>query len=458
MAGKLKVAIIGDTHFCRKEMRGVPSERVPLHECPDYIRYSDMADSILKPMLLEIRKLKPDVLISTGDFVEGGMSGKENTYAEMEEAWAIMNSADCPFLMAKGTHENHEAYNDIVLAGLSTRLGRKLENAYFSYRNGDCMFFFLDYLNYKRGGEQDRWLEENLKNAAAENMRIFIIAHPPVYNWGRHFFNEPEFILRMIELFDKYPVDGYFCGHTHNQSVSFHATGAEGKGYLQVMASSVGFPEMDLVALKEFHSVAEFTEKDHFFWGILEDSSPGFYMLEIGDAGINLKWITYRGDAAASLLIEGRRSFPDAVRLPDYRKTITGISEGDLYQIKSACLHMYGIYRNVGSTALLFNGVPLGAFPTNPVYAARRFIPLDGNALKTISINNMLEMILPDEDNFVVGSISLEIVLYDNRIIHSEVSPELFVCGDFWKKFPLPRKVFDCKKGKNVSIFINVRV
>lgn len=443
MTERLKIAILGDTHFCRKEMRPVSPGFDFLYECPDYIRYSDMVDSVLTPILSEVKKHKPDFIISTGDFVEGGMQEKEKTYEEMKEAWRIMNSAGCPFLMAKGTHENAGAYNDIVLPEMSKYLRQVLEKAYFSYRKENCVFFFLDYLNYISGGEQDKWLEENLRRASVEDMRIFVIAHPPLYNWGRHFFNEPEFINRMIELFSKYPVDGYFCGHTHNQAVSFHGTDMN-KGYLQVMASSVGFTDMGFVGLEEFHRIAEFTENDHFFWGVLEDSSPGFYILEIEGEKTTLQWITHRGGIAATLSLAGRMTFPAEVRPPEYRKTVSEISSSDPRQIKSACLHSYGIYRNTGRSSMLLNGVPLGRLPTNPVYAARRFIPLDRSAIKALGMNNTLEIVLPADEQFVIGSISLELLLYDNRIIHSEVAPELFVRGDFWKIFPQPREVIEC--------------
>ncbi|OGV37664.1 MAG: hypothetical protein A2020_14935 [Lentisphaerae bacterium GWF2_45_14] len=451
----LRFVVLGDTHFCTREIRGKYLEKKALFELPDHVRYAEMTESVLKPLLSKIKMLKPDFVISTGDFVEGGMPDHTKTRREMKEAWALMKTMGCPLLVAKGTHEEPAAYRQTVLPEMEGFLGEKLDRGYFVFERKGCAFLILDYLDYIPGNEQDVWLEKELIRLAGTSSRIFIAAHPPLYNWGRHFFNEPAFINRMIFLCKKYSADAYFCGHTHNQTLSFHQT-EKGKGFLQVMSSSVGYPDMDTRGLAEFHALAEFTSKDHFLWGLHEDSSPGFYLVEVNGDSMSLEWQSLKTDKV-SLYIKKRHARPERIKKTAYRKYETKIAPLDMFQIKSAVLYVYGSYANEGSE-LFFNGVSLGRLPLNSAYAARRFAILGHDALKTLSRENKITIMLPGKGDFVIGSISLELLLLDDRIIHSEVSPELFVRGGFWKDFPQPRKVFDCKNKKEVSVSINIGI
>lgn len=458
---KLRFVVLGDTHFCTREIRGEQGEHGLLSELPDHVRYVEMVDEILSPVFDRIRQLKPDFLISTGDFVEGCMpDDRGKTFREMTQGWEFMKKSGCPCLIAKGTHEGSgekdagaEAYREIVLPGMSAQTGMSVSREYFRYDKEDCVFLQLDYLAYDIGGEQDIWLEEQLKDATAQQKRIFIAAHPPLYNWGRHFFNEPEFIKRLTALCHAYPVDAYFCGHTHNQALSFHECGG-GTGFLQVMGSTVGCPGLGLYALSEFHALAEFTPGDHYLWGIHEDCVPGFYLIEIDDDGMRVEWNSFKGDVA-SAYIKGRRTQPVEVKVPEYAALQHCLEASDLKQVKSALIYVYGLYHDVENTRVYFNGVDLGALPSNTAYAARRYVPLNNEALKTLTKDNEIRIQLPGQDVFVIGSISLEVVLLDNRFVRSQVSPELFVCGDCWKEFPAPREVVETRCGDVVNLNVS---
>jgi calcineurin-like phosphoesterase family protein len=460
---KLRFVVLGDSHFCTWDIRGEYEKNCSLAEMPDYARYAHMMDEVLKPMFEKVKALKPEFVISTGDFVEGGMAGnRDNTYSEMQEGWEFMQTLDCPCFIAKGTHEGSgdgnpgaEAYRDIVMSGLRDQTGLSLEKEYFRLDKGDCSFFILDYLGYLSGGEQDKWLEAGLKEASENKRRIFIAAHPPLYNWGRHFFNEPEFINRIIELCNQYPVDSYFCGHTHNQCASFHKTSGN-RGFLQLMASSVGYPEMGVIALDDFHSLAEFSGNDKYLWGIHEDSAPGFYLVEIDGEAMKVKWISSKGDEAL-LAQEKRRALPQAIVLPEYKQYKRSLSQSDVKQIKGAWLHIYGLYSDEESTEVCFNGISLGNLPVNCSYAARRYFTLNDKALQTIRNENHIEIKLPSKGDFAIGSVSLEFILWDNTIIRSEVASELFITGECWKEFPQPRQVTKVLNGEKVSFLLNFK-
>ncbi|MDD5484015.1 MAG: metallophosphoesterase [Kiritimatiellae bacterium] len=453
----LRFAVLGDTHFCRRRVKEHCRRNCPFAELPDHVRYNAMRDAILAPMFAKIREMHPDFVISTGDFVEGGMRDREKTYREMRQGWKFMRRLGVPCLIAKGTHEgsgNHpgaEAYREIVLRGMAARTGQAIDREYFRYELKNNLFVILDYLNYDE--KQDRWFEDQLKAGARAAKHIFVAAHPPLYNWGRHFFiNEPTFVKRIAALCEKYPVDAYFCGHTHNQAVSFHETGDK-KGYLQITASSVGYPGMDLVALDEFHVLAEFSPRDRYLWGILEDSSPGFYFFECKNGNMRVDWFSFKGHTA-SFSVKGRRTLPVNVKLPEYRKTTRVMKPGDFNQVKAAWLYIYGIYGDNKSTRLIFNGHDCGELPVNNGYTSRRYVLLDEQALESIASKNEVKIRLPCRGEFVLGSVSLELILMDHRIIHSAVCPELFVCGERWKLFRKPRKYLSVRNGQTVILTI----
>ena len=71
----MRLAFLGDTHFCIP--RTGSGGRVLPDRLPDHLRYTPMAASVLRPLLDRVRSAAPDVLISSGDFVEGGLSGDQ---------------------------------------------------------------------------------------------------------------------------------------------------------------------------------------------------------------------------------------------------------------------------------------------------------------------------------------------------------------------------------------------
>ncbi len=454
-----RFVILGDTHFCADGVRQQYDGKCLLAEKPDYVRYSPMRTSVLEPMFARIRALAPDFVVSSGDFVEGGMADHGKTLREMREGWTFMRSLQCPVLIAKGTHEGSgshpgaQIYREIVLPGMSEMTGTTIEKEYFLFERDGNAFLILDYLDYHAGGEQDTWLENNLRDLSSKARRIFIVAHPPLFNWGRHYFNEIQFITRLIQLCGSYPVDAYISGHTHNQTLSFHEVG-EGKGFLQITGSSVGYPDMNVRALDEFHALAEFTPNDHFLWGIHEDSSPGFHLVELEDSAMTVRWNSFKGDQA-SAVISKRRSAPCEISPPTYITYEKRMRDMDMDQIKSGVLYVYGIYGNK-NTEVLINGISLGALPPNTSYAARRFLTLHAEAMRSIVRDNRITIKLPENSDFVVGSLSLEFLLFDNRMIHSAVGPELFIHGSKWKDFPSTRPTTMTEKGQTVTTSIQL--
>jgi Calcineurin-like phosphoesterase len=114
----------------------------------------------------------------------------------------------------------------------------------YSFNMGGCHFTVLNaytMLHHNAFSEQTfRWLESDLKNAAKEGRKTFVVSHPPVFPGSRHMwdalpFFDPTYNCenydgrygidrrteadRFWNILKKYKVVAYLCGHEHNIQV-----------------------------------------------------------------------------------------------------------------------------------------------------------------------------------------------------------------------------------------------
>ncbi|MDX9981108.1 MAG: metallophosphoesterase [Lentisphaeria bacterium] len=437
----MRLAFLGDTHFCIP--RTGSGGRVLPDRLPDHFRYTPMADSVLRPLLARIRSAAPDVLISSGDFVEGGLSGDPPAARrEMVEGLAFFAELGLPFVIARGTHDAPDLFAELALPAMNQALGAGIDRSYFRHDAGDCTLLVLDYQRYAAGNPQDAWCEAQLAAAAGAGRRIFVVAHAPVYLWGRHFFGDPALIRRLDTLFSAYPVEAYLCGHTHNQAVSFHARQGN-RGWLQLMASSVGYAALPGQPLEQTHRLADFGPENRYLWGIAEDSAPGFFLLDLDPDGLCFRWESVGGESR-EFRVAGRRALPVCHEAPPVR--VVPAPE-DFCQLKSAVFGVFSYSGNVPAGEVWLNGVPLGPIPSGTSYAARRFLPVPAEGLATIGPRNTLTVRTPAIPAFAVGSFRLELLHLDGRMLHSRVVPEILVAGDRWQAFPGERPLVPCVPG-----------
>jgi hypothetical protein len=407
-----------------------------------------MAESVLRPLLERVRLAKPDLLISSGDFVEGGLSNRPaDARREMLEGLAFFTDLGIPFLIARGTHDAPGLFAELALPAIGQAVGRPFTETYFRHDAGGCAFLVLDYQHFAVGNPQDVWLEEQLVEASQAKLRIFVVAHAPVYLWGRHFFGEPALMRRLDELFSACPVEAYLCGHTHNQIVSFH-TRQGNQGWLQLMASSVGYAAMPEQTLEHVHQLADFGPDNTYVWGIAEDSAPGLFLLDLTADGLLIHWESVAGEqhdfpvqeVRTCPMFSGGKPVPEA---PD---------STDFFQIKSAVLGVFSYSGNEPAGNISLNGIPLGPLPANGAYAARRFLTVPDAALPTIGPRNTLTVRTPDLSSFAIGSFVLELNLLDGRRLRAPVAPEILVAGDRWQAFPGERQLVACLPGQDCEL------
>ncbi|MCK5805907.1 MAG: metallophosphoesterase, partial [Lentisphaeria bacterium] len=202
----MKIVFVGDTHYCRAREGG--RSGCTCATVLDHVRYTPMIESVLTPLFARVRALEPDLVICSGDIVEGGLrSNPTEETLEFHEVLALFDSLDCPYLIARGTHDAPTPFLELVVPAMERAAGASFGQAYFRHDVEDCAFFILDYQTLKEGNAQDAWLEEQLGEAAAEGRRIFVTGHAPVILWGRHFFGDPALIRRLDTLFSMYPVE-----------------------------------------------------------------------------------------------------------------------------------------------------------------------------------------------------------------------------------------------------------
>ena len=392
-----RFAVIGDTHFCLAAGRNTRIAG-PFSTEPDFRRYAGMAEN-LKLLGAMIAAERCQFLVSTGDLIEGGGDDAGEERAALE----VLGKAAPAFYRAPGTHDGGLARN---------------ERTYHSFDRGGCRFILLDYTNWNP--EQREFLREALASAAAAE-RIFVFGHPPLFLWGRHFFDSPHFREEAGALLREYRADFYFCGHTHNQAASRHGE------LIQVVGSAVGYAGGETVPLERYHVLPPQDAENRLYWGIAEDSAPGYTVVEVEGDRTTLRWRSFHN--SARLELPARRAEPAVVEPPLFPEQGEFRRE-DLNQVRCGWLNTFSANKGENGSLLTLNGVELGPIPPNLCYAGRRYVMLPERALYTLDVENVLEIRFPRSPVFAAGSFSLELPLLDGRILRSAPSPELFVCGE----------------------------
>ncbi len=388
-----RFAVIGDTHYCTLEGRSPEGADTPWERRPDYFRYAAMTGT-LHAFADRIAAAKPAFLISTGDLIEGGADDARDE----KEARALFARSAPVFYHAPGTHD-----------------ARRTRPAYGKFVHEGCVFLLLDYTDWTPVKRE--WFEAELK-AARTASHLFIFAHPPLHLIGRHFFDSPRFREEVSALLECYPADAYFCGHTHNQAISYHG------GMLQIKGSAVGDPAGKVIPLEELHAIAA----PGYLWGIAEDSAPGFFLVDVDGATWTLTWQSLRG--SAELRVPARFAPPEILSYPPFDRELRPVKEEELRRAKSGRLHLFTANRGMRGFSLALNGVELGPAPESCCYAARRFVELPPEALQSLKTENQLEVRFPQSEAFAAGSFSLELELPEAPPLRSQVARELFTGGD----------------------------
>ena len=143
--------------------------------------------------------------------------------------------ASLPFMPVHGNHEmmRETYFEQFALPG---------NEMWFSYDYGPIHFVHLlshteDYALKQRG-----WLLEDLKGAT-QPWKIVVAHHPAYSAGGGH--GCTDFVLdHWVDLFDRFHVDLYFCGHDHNYERTWPIKGGriDAEGTVYVVTGGAGAP------------------------------------------------------------------------------------------------------------------------------------------------------------------------------------------------------------------------
>lgn len=203
----------------------------------------------LPPGLRDIsRRVKPDVLVLTGDCTD---NGNEANWAALQELFR--KNANVPnTILAVGNHDCWTSYdgervyekaraNFLQYAGAI--MGETPEDVFFSREVGGYSFLVLgsedDSTDCVMSARQLDWLETALAAAAekAQGKPVFVINHQPMNfthavgaDEERFGFCSQDVCDRLQAILDRYPNIFYFCGHRHHPL----ALEANGDGFVTV--------------------------------------------------------------------------------------------------------------------------------------------------------------------------------------------------------------------------------
>ncbi len=177
-----------------------------------FVAYGDTrtGHQVHRALVERIAREEVDFFINSGDLVEFGGVDKQWVRFFNIEAPAMANSFLFPSV---GNHDNspRNSFRKYFLCDLWAH-----GNRYFFHDWGDVRVISLDSeIELRKGSDQYTFLEQTLKEGAAEGRIMILSLHYPPYSSGSHGSN-PEMQEVLGELGPKYGVELILSGHDHN--------------------------------------------------------------------------------------------------------------------------------------------------------------------------------------------------------------------------------------------------
>lgn len=198
--------------------RGDRSAFTVVHLSDVHIRMRFDAPQRLRLALRAVRRLKPDLVINSGDTLDGPRDTIDGT-VDFEAKWRVWNEAvshelkGVPLFNAVG---NHDVDEPLTLADACRRLG--MPGPYYSFDRRGWRFVVLNSNGFAEDSRQWDWLVSQLRTTPATTP-IAIVSHHPIFSMGA-MVNSPGDVIgrwrELVALFAKHPnVKLCLSGHTH---------------------------------------------------------------------------------------------------------------------------------------------------------------------------------------------------------------------------------------------------
>ncbi len=421
----VRFAVLGDLHYVHREAEGAP---VSARE------YYALSRDVILPLLRQVRAQAPDFIVHTGDIVEGHLGSEAEAEAEIGAVIELLQEI-APTFFARGNHDASGAAGRVYARLIPRHHGRLLGRAMadgtycFTFRAGPAEFIVTNTFCAGREAEQRAWLEEALSRPAAP--RRFVVGHGPLFPVGRPFFTHLPFCRGAAELIHRYGADAYFCGHTHNQLVTLHEPLQPGEGtpILQCKGSLVGtFDAGRTVSLARARRLVGRGEAIRYFWGLLEDGWPGWFLVTASAEEVVLEGYYWSSPETwtRGVLRWQRPGAVDVLELPQWPGT-RAFQPEDLGQVKRAWLRLCGYkVKAEPPKEVLLNGQPIGALPGLGAFAPRPWLSVPEWALGLLRIRNEVLVRNPAGESFCLGGGQLILELRNGERVLSLPDPRLW--------------------------------
>lgn len=445
----MRLAILGDTHYTNAAYHvdalggrsRSPTARV------DVAHHVWTTEHVLPRVLEQVRAARPDVVVQLGDVNQGHCDDEAGDVAELAEALAFFRKVERPLLFARGTHEGRAgsaadaAYRATFLPEIARTMatfgtawpGEEWDTSY-AVDLGALRLIVLDYTTFAPGGRADALLQRGLAEAAARGQRVVVCGHPPLIPIARPFFSRLEYATTVLSRIaaSPAPVDAYFCGHTHNQVATLHRL-ASGAWLPQLQGAPVGFPDQVPVRLADVRPLLPAGESVRYGWGCLEDSHPGFFVVDVTEEGVVARWrlvadqgkdqgVVRRTSAGAADVVSGPPE-PPAAELPP-PPLVAGAVRG--VRLRAAGMGSRAPHR------ITLNGVAAGTLPVLEYFDARQGVDVPEALWGAIGWENELRVEPAGEEERCLGGFVLEVTRADGGVVRTAPEPALYATSDKW--------------------------
>ena len=440
MSETFRFAVIGDCHWVG------PAYHAEAHRGDDYRRYAWMTEQVWPRVMAEIAAEKPAFLVQLGDFVEGARDPALQS-AELREALELLRrGSGCPVWFARGNHDREPALREVVIPEMGGRLlamaggkGRPLTGFHYAFSHGDARFIVVDDNGLRPGSAQVSWLEGELKWAQEHAARTFLFSHAPLFTVSRPFWAYKPMLDATLPMLDRFRVDAFFCGHTHNHAATLHRNVRH--PLLQLETTILGYPQAPLVPLHEVRPSAVSRHSYDYYWGFLEDSAPSWLLVTVEGEQVRAEWrLLGRGVAGVLEWTEAGRV--TCAKQPEVPARI-GLGVAELKDVREARVFMAGYKCLDPEKRVLLNGVPIGVTPPMICFEGRASVAVPPEQLSALALENTVEIENPNGEKFLLGGFYIEARLRDGRLARSTVAQQVYAtCADWdvWRS-PILRHV-----------------
>lgn len=437
-------------------------------------------DSIVKTIAGEVSRLeqKPQLIIQTGDFIHGGQ-GVDIATETGRALDRFGSDTGIPFYIAKGNHDSRTYFDKLALPVFARELRKDVLRSFYSFDKANCHFIMLDCTEEELEDEL-KWLENDLKAARSDSRieHIFAAGHYPLWTVSRAGFTRSGYALPVAALLAKYKVDAYFCGHTHNKTLTVRminnqpvtqimdAAVAE-RGRLQMLAPFLRHVMPDssdtsagILPLEEGHQIFVPESGLKYYWGYQEGSATSYYVMTINKKSVQADWHVLGHGIIRSLKWEKPG---ELVNLKSPEKIVKEtLTNNDFGQIYKAWLYAAPWTQDDSVRApFTINGVSAGIIGFSSARSAGSpfwneiEVPLDVKASEAIKLNNEISISNPGRYKFGLAHLFLFVKFRDGRFARSSINQKAltsFDCsGSYPEDFPDAELISSVNTGSTLS-------